>query len=294
MLPPNLLPRPDFIPPFGNFTSFQGLRIGVTGHRGVLGSILSRRLRSAGLDPIPYQHDITDQEKLQQWLAATRFDLLFHFAALVPVTRVEENPLRAFESNAIGTYNLCKGIVSALPDCWVFIASTSHVYRPQPASGSEKVSVDSPLAPSTFYGESKLAGERLARPLLDKYRVRHCVGRIFSFTHASQPEPYLAPSLTRRIEEAPQGSTIELDDPESVRDLLDAEVVIDSILHLARHRHQGILNIGSGKGITVMALAARIAALLQKAVIIKGRHHNPPNALVANVEPLTTLLSTPE
>lgn len=293
MLPPGLLPRPDFIQPFRDFDGFRGNRIGVTGHRGVLGSILCRRFDAAGISPIAYGHDIVDLGKVQQWIDREKLDLLFHFAALVPVKLVEENPLRAFETNAVGTYNLCKSIITASPRTWLFLASTSHVYQTRPADRAGKMSVDDPLAPTTFYGESKLAGERLARPLLDKYGVHHCIGRIFSFTHASQTEPYLVPSLTRRIQEAPPGSTLQLDDPGSVRDLLDAEVVIDGVLHLAQRRHRGVINIGSGEGTSVLALATRIASLLQKSVSFEGRHRNPPNTLVADIAPLKALLSIP-
>jgi len=291
MLPGHLLPRPAFIPPFENYACFRGLRVGITGHRGVLGGILFRRFMAAGIQPSTYAHDITDSERLRQWFSGAPFDLLFHCAALVPVKLVEQNPLAAFETNAIGTFNVCKGMISGASKGWIFLASTSHVYQAPPAGGSSTLATDSPLAPSTFYGATKLAGEQLARTLLEKLKMRYCIGRIFSFTHESQAEPYLAPALTRRISEIPDGGTLELDDSTAERDMLDAEVVVDCILHVARCRFQGIINIGSGQGVTVAELASRIAVLLHRSVTIVGRPRTRPNALVADVTPLRTLLA---
>ena len=46
--------------------------------------------------------------------------------------------------------------------------------------------------------------------------------------------PYLVPNLMQKISALRDGDVLEIDNPSSIRDIQDAEQVIDAILHLAR------------------------------------------------------------
>src|SRR6266705_2138824 len=194
-----LFAQPDFIPPFCNFQQLTGLRIGLTGHRGVLGGILARRLGEQGISFDPFPGDVTNRQALTGWFTGRTLDLFFHFAALVPVFKVERDPALAFEVNAVGTYRICEQLVRTNPTCWAFFASTSHIYQPVSPSASRPLKVGDKEAPSSVYGRTKLAAEHLCRQFLETYGHPYCIGRIFSFSHSSQQEPYLLPRLARRI-----------------------------------------------------------------------------------------------
>src|SRR5229473_2679750 len=265
-----LFSQPDFIPPFCNWGQFSGLRIGLTGHRGVLGRILTERLRGHGINADPYPGDITDCQALGAWFTGRSFDLFFHFAALVPVADVERDPARAFEVNAIGAYRVCEHLVRTNRTCWAFFASTSHVYQPVSPGASRPLKVGDKEAPSSIYGRTKLAGEHLCRQFLKTYEHPYCIGRIFSFSHSSQQEPYLLPRLARRIGELPRGERLTITNPDAVRDFVDAETVIDSILYLAARRFRGTVNIGSGLGMSIAHIAQQVAIRLGKEIDIKG------------------------
>src|SRR5262245_23943304 len=161
-----LFAQPEFIPQFSQFEQFSGLRVGVTGHRGVLGRILSARLRQHGVRVHEYPGDITDRQALGAWFSRLAFDLFFHFAAIVPVVKVEADPVRAFEVNAVGAYEVCKQVLRA-HESWLFLASTSHVYRPTSAAEWRPLRVGDREEPSSVYGRTKLAAEYLCRPLLE-------------------------------------------------------------------------------------------------------------------------------
>src|SRR5712692_7564397 len=217
-----LFAQPDFIPPFRSFQQLADVRIGLTGHRGVLGRILTRRLQERGINPESYPGDITDPRALAAWFSDRLFDLFFHFAAIVPVADVERDPARAFEVNAVGAYRTCEHLVRTNRNCWAFFASTSHVYEPVSSGASRRLKVGDKEAPNSVYGRTKLAAEHLCRQLLEAYRHPYCIGRIFSFSHSSQQEPYLLPRLVRRISDLPEGQRLTIPNPGSVRDIVDA------------------------------------------------------------------------
>jgi nucleoside-diphosphate-sugar epimerase len=152
---------------------------------------------------------------------------------------------------------------------------------------------DHPLEPTTIYGATKLAGERVLAPLAAQFGVSTCIGRIFSYFHESQAPSFLVPGLVARIEAAAPGSVLDVADADSVRDLLYAGHVVDAILHLAARRHTGLLNIASGRGRTVGSLADALAAQAGKHLTVRHRPAARPTALVADVTRLRTALAAP-
>jgi dTDP-glucose 4,6-dehydratase len=283
--------QPAFIPIFEDYSHFLGKCIGITGQKGLLGGILSERLVSHKVSVEAYPGDITDITTLEGWFRKYHFDYFFHFAAIVPVSEVMDNPLKAYDVNVVGSYNICKQIIETQTNCRLFLASSSHVYKGR-AISEESASTTGPAEePDTFYGASKLAAERICCPILDQYAIDYCIGRIFSFSSPNQKEPYLVPTLCRKIEETPQDGVLEIINPDSVRDIMDADTVIDCVLGLAKKRFKGILDIGSGKGMSVKEIGYHISKMLGKKIQIRGVNKVQPNSLVADIETLKQVLS---
>ena len=278
--------QPSFIPIFDDYSYFAGKCIGITGQRGVLGGILSQRFAAHHIKLEAYPSDITDLTTLHEWFKKHHFDYLFHFAAIVPVVQVTQDPLKAYRVNVIGSYNISHQVIETQPHCWLFLASSSHVYKGSQISGEELLKVGSAEEPESFYGTTKLMAERISRPILEHCKMNYCIGRIFSFSSTTQKEPYLIPTLSRRIAELAPDENLEIINPDSVRDIMDADTVIDSVLHLAKERYQGTLNIGSGHGMSVKELTIHLMKLLGKTNEILGVNKSQPNALVADINPL--------
>lgn len=283
--------QPVFIPTFKDYSHFLGKSIGITGKRGLLGGILSKRLSSHKIHIEAYPGDITDTMSLKAWFGKYHFDYFFHFAAIVPICQVMHNPLKAYDVNVVGSYNICKQIIETQRDCWLFLASSSHIYKGSPISGETVLTAGYSEKPDTFYGVSKLAAERISIPILEQYKISYCIGRAFSFSSVSQREPYLVPTLRRKIEEKPDNGVVEIINPDSVRNIMDADTVIDCILYLARKRFKGMVDIGSGKGMKIEDIALHIAKLLGKKIQIRGFNKDQPNSLVANVQVLKQVIS---
>jgi len=287
---PQIFERPSFIPKFENCEYFKDKYIGLTGHRGILGSILLRRLKESNVHVEPYPHDIIDCERLYKWFKNHQFTHFFHFAAIVSINKVEKNILRAFKTNVIGTYNICEQIMKTQNNCWFFFSSTSHIYQPTSIKNIKKLSIDSPKALNSIYGETKLASEKLIKLIFRNCSTDACIGRIFSFTSPTQKEPFLVPTIMRRVEEITNNAKLEVNNGDSIRDFMSAEVVIDCILHLASKRFCGTLNIGSGEGKNVFKIAQEIVKLSNKNIKIDVCNSNTPNAYIADVKELKKFL----
>jgi nucleoside-diphosphate-sugar epimerase len=285
----HILPRPAFVPEFVDYSAFAGQTVGITGQRGVLGGLLYERLRRFGVQVVAFPGDVNDEKLLTTWFSGYQFSHFFHFAAVVPVPLVEGNPVAAYRTNAIGSFNVCSHLALTQKKYWLFLASSSHVYKP--TAPEAHITELSETEPQTFYGVTKLAGERLCVPLLQKMNVEYCVGRIFSFSHEKQQEPYLVPTLRKKISQLNNGDTLSVSNPSAVRDIQDADAIIDCVLHLAHKRSRGIINIGTGHGMSVKEIALLVARSQQKVITVDGVDIDAHGALVADTHKLRSILS---
>jgi len=283
--------QPSFIPIFQDYNVFSGKKIGMTGGSGILGSLLSDRLEEHNIDVIKYSGNILDNSSLREWFKSYEFDYFFHFAAVVPVKIVETNPLSSYEVNVIGCYNICKNISIFQKKTWLFMASSSHVYKPNNVINNKQPSPNSIVGPTSFYGLSKLAGEQVSIPIIDRYQLNACIGRIFSFTDKKQKPPFLVPSIIDKISKLPDNGEIIIKNANSIRDIIDAQTVIDSIFYLAKNSYNGIINIGSGKGLKISDIAKYIVKSLDRKIIILSDSFKNENSLIADIRIINKIIN---
>lgn len=237
------------------------MKIGITGATGVLGRSVREHWPSVSWHP--FTGDIRDLAAVRQW-ADVEVDAVLHLAAIVPVTAVEADPGAAFDVNVRGTWNVMLSLRAR--DVWTFLASSSHVYS------------------SSLYGVTKMLAEKTAEALGPV-----CVGRIFSFSAPSQREPYLLPSLVRRISAAEPNAELVVRGGHNVRDFLTTRAIVSAIRTLYEHRATGVYDIGSGDGITVLDVARRLATRLGRTDLSIITHDEQSDSLVADASRLRSL-----
>lgn len=266
----------------------------VTGQNGVLGSLLTQRLQENGVFLDKFPGDVSDATEIKQWIGFTRPDAMFHLAAIVPVTEVDADPFAAMRVNATALAAIQEAIAKSTPETWLFLASSSHVYKAATRlRGSyRKVSETSVTEPLSLYGATKLAGERILVPLARSCGTQLCVGRIFSYFHERQSSSFLVPGLISRIENAPEESVIAVRDADAIRDFLYADMVIDAMLLLWARRANVTVNIGSGHATSVGAIAERIRVMSRKNIHLNFLPSQNVTGLVANTKTLRHLIST--
>ena len=237
------------------------MRVFITGIEGFVGRHLAVLLRAAGHEVAGsalsggdgdelVELDVRDQDQVDRTIGAARPEVVFHLAGEASVSVSFHRPVETFEVNAAGALHVleaCRRTAAAR----VVLVTSCEVYGDlDPAAGP--VPETRAMAPISPYGGSKadqdLLGEQYARTFgLDVVRVRS-----FPHTGPGQAEPYLFPSVARRIAEAEAGrgpATVTVGNVDVVRDLLDVRDVARAyLLVMERGRAGEAYNVCGGRG----------------------------------------------
>jgi nucleoside-diphosphate-sugar epimerase len=268
------------------------VKIALTGASGVLGRTLQETFPQ--WDWHLFDGDITSRKDTDAWtkgLAEKRVEAILHLAALVPTSAFEPDPIAGITVNVLGTCHLLHSLRAA--KCtdfnpWFFLASTSHVY----ASQAEPLREDSPLAPTSAYGLSKLQSEQWVTRLAHSAALRFCIGRIFSFSSPYQPTSYFLPSMLHKIATAERDAVLEIPGLQGKRDLSSATEMAHAIGFLLTKKAEGTFNIASGKSVLLHDAVRSVVQYFDRSDItirpLPNEMH-PPTHLAANVSRLQAL-----
>lgn len=133
------------------------MRLGITGHRGQVGTELQRVCSERGIDVIRMEVDIANADSVRSVVSASRPDALINCAAWTAVDLCESDPDKAMLVNGTAVGWLADACRSS--DVHLVHISTDYVF--DGAKGSPYDETD-PTNPQSVYGKSKLLGERLA------------------------------------------------------------------------------------------------------------------------------------
>lgn len=128
------------------------MRVLITGGCGFLGSNIAARLIKDGVkvcivsNPVRagsiknlewlrslgsfdyHQADIADRELVSELVKSVRPTCIFHLAGQVAVTVSQQDPVRDFQTNAVGTINLLEAVRTFVPESGFVFSSTNKVY----------------------------------------------------------------------------------------------------------------------------------------------------------------------
>lgn len=145
------------------------MKILVTGANGQLGRELTKRLQGTDFLAVDVgEMDITDQPATLKVVKSYQPDAVIHGAAYTNVDQAESDRQNAYRVNAIGTQN----VAAACLGCGAKMVYVSTDYVFDGTLGRAYTEFDQPN-PQSVYGKSKLAGEVLAKHILNRlYIVR--------------------------------------------------------------------------------------------------------------------------
>lgn len=143
------------------------MRIAITGSKGQLGTALQVTLAGEDLLLIDLpEDDISDYRHIGKRIASFEPDVVIHGAACTNVDGCEEQPELAYQANALGSRNVALACQTC--DAAMVCVSTDYVFD---GTKSEPYWEFDDPHPLSVYAQSKLAGERLVRSLLQKHYI---------------------------------------------------------------------------------------------------------------------------
>ena len=254
------------------------LKCGITGYDGNLGKQFLRINKK--FKYIKFKGDITKKNQINNWLKKNNFDILIHFAAIVPTFIVNKNYKKAKDVNVTGTKHLVDGLIKYKKNLsWFFFASTSHVYKFK----DKKISEKSNLEPISKYGKTKLLAENYIIKKLSNSNITFCIGRIFSIID-NRGESFFIPSLLRKINI--NSKKIFLKNLNHYRDFVSTEQISKITFFLWKKKFKGIINIGSGKKTNLKNIARIFAIKANKKIFFEP---NKSTCLISDISKLKKL-----
>jgi len=196
-------------------------------------------------------------------MSAEGADIIFHLAALVGVPYSYAHPRSVVETNLIGTLNVFmagrKNNVKKIVH-----TSTSEVY------GTAKyVPIDEnhPLHGQSPYSASKIGADKLAESFYRSYGLPVATIRPFNQYGPRQTARAVIPTI---ISQCLTKSVVQLGALHPTRDFVFVKDTVDAFIRIAESEKSigEVINIGTGKEISIGDLAGKIMSLVGKDVKI--------------------------
>jgi len=195
--------------------------------------------------------DIRDRGLLQSVMQGV--NLVFHLAAQSNVLGAVKDLDYSFETNVVGTYEVLRAAEAAGAKRVIF-SSSREVYG-EPAS--LPVSETALVAPKNAYGASKATGEMYCRLFVN--RGMEVVILRLANVYGTRDRDRVIPLFA---EQSFAGKALTVFGRNKLLDFLWIDNLLDVLVKAsACARPKDAVNIGSGKGINLVDLAKRVAAL---------------------------------
>jgi len=294
--------------------NLAGARVLVTGGAGFIGSHACKAIAAAGGLPVAFDNlttgnadtvlwgplvrgDVRDRAALSSALAQFRADTIMHFAASAYVGESVTAPDVYYDNNVGGMIALLDAARASGVKKIVFSSSCATYGIPQ----SLPIVEDTLQAPINPYGRTKLICEQMLRDYGAAFGLRHVALRYFNAAGADpegqlgerhDPETHLIPlALRAAVTGVPLqvfGQDYDTPDGTCIRDYIHvADLARAHVLALGHLQSGGpdlALNLGSGRGLSVLEIVAAIARVTGRTVPVNfaPRRAGDPPVLTAD------------
>jgi UDP-glucose 4-epimerase/UDP-arabinose 4-epimerase len=300
----------------------------VTGGAGYIGAHTAKALHDGGWLPVVYDNlssgfreavlwgefvhgDVRDARALREAMEHYGALAVIHFASLIEVGRSCERPDLFYDTNVGGTAAILQAMQEAGVPRLVF-SSTAAVYgQPEGLAPGEALSETLPKEPTSPYGDTKLACERMIAAHCRAFGLSAVALRYFNacgadtsglIGEAHDPETHLIPLTIRAAlgqgkpltvfgQDFPTADGTCLRDYIHVTDLAAAHVAaLEADLEAGRFE---AANVGTGSGYSVLEVIRAVEKALAQAVphSIGPRRAGDPATLIADPSRAKALLS---
>ena len=195
--------------------------------------------------------DVRDLDSMKRYVDDV--DVVFHLAALTDVVESEAKRDEYWSVNVLGTENVLK--VARDLGAKVVFTSSAAVYGELDEVAREDLKPN----PISFYGVTKLEGEKLCIKYHEEHGVDVVVLRLFNVFGERARAGVVKIFLERAREGKP---LIVYGDGEAIRDFIYVGDVVEALLRASQGTVFGeVINIGSGEPVKIRELAEFVSTL---------------------------------
>ena len=248
--------------------SLAGKRVWVTGHRGMVGAALVRRLAAEDCTVLTADRatlDLRRQQQVEAWLATNAPDVIFMAAGTVGgILANDSRPADFLYDNLIMQANVAEAARRLGVSKLMFLGSSCIYPKLAPQPITEEALLTGPLEPTNqWYAVAKIAGIKLAQA----YRRQHGCDFIAAMpTNLYGPgdtfdvqSSHVVPALIRKAHEAKLSgaSAVEIwGSGAPRREFLHVDDCADALVFLLqRYSASETINVGVGEDVTITELA---------------------------------------
>ncbi|MFQ5977047.1 MAG: NAD-dependent epimerase/dehydratase family protein [Candidatus Heimdallarchaeota archaeon] len=212
-----------------------------------------------------FKGDTKDETILQQIFSDYSIEAVYHLAAIVGVKKTLENPLDVLE-DVLGIRNLLRYSQKHGTDKFVY-TSSSEVYGEPPEIPEKEEGL---INPHTPYSAVKLLGEKYCEAYYEEFGLETTSLRLFNVYGPQQDSSPYGFVVGIFIEQVLDGKNLTIfGDGTQTRDFVFVEDTIEAIFLSSKTSKAAgkVINIGTGRPVTILDLAENIIRLMKKSDI---------------------------
>ncbi len=284
----------------------------VTGGAGYIGSHTCSFLKAVGFNPVVYDSlefgkqeavqwgpfvngNLLDPDKLEETFHQYDPAVVLHLGAIGNVGRSVQDPRPYYSANIAGSINLLN-VMRRHDTKSIVFSSSCTVY----GESSGPIREDAPKAPVNAYARSKLVIEDGIRDYAQAYGMNYMILRYFNAAGIAagmlpRPPSTLIQKIFLSAQDPTQpfqifGSDYSTPDGTAIRDYIHvndlARANVLAVQHLLSGKPSNILNIGSGKGYSVLEVIRAAEKIINQTIpyTVNPRRAGDVSQAAANIE----------
>lgn len=251
-------------------------KIYISGHRGLVGSAILRRLRAEGLDNlITRTHaelELTDQQAVNRFFSQEQPEYVFLAAARVGgILANSAYPAEFIYSNLMVQNNVIDAAYKHGVKKLLFLGSSCIYPKHAPQPMKEKCLLTGPLEPTNeWYAIAKIAGIKMCQAYRQQYNF-HAISLMPTNLYGPNDNydlqnSHVLPALIRKFHEAKEKGESEVvvwGSGKPMREFLHVDDLADAALFLMlNYDSDEIVNVGTGRDTTIRELAETVKKIV--------------------------------
>lgn len=215
--------------------------------------------------------DLSKHDFIHGVLNETRFDVIYHLAAVSFVPDSERGPARAYEINVLAGIHTLEAVRTEHKHAKIVLASSAEVYghvKPE----NMPIMETQPIAPVNIYASGKAALELAAHPFVTMYGMNVTIARPFNHTGPRQRTDFVCSTFAHQVAKIEAGGekVIHVGDLSPKRDFSDVRDIARGYRLLAQHGEAGVAyNLASGQSVAVKDVLDMLVQMSRVKVEVK-------------------------